>query len=249
MGDAMMLLGRSQCREGGAENNCSGERKCCLAEHFLSPGELRDGRTHSYERLPIVFIPSSRNNETVMQTLKVMERVGLENTGVVNINEQTSNLYVSRETAKGLKLIDRGKLVEKEGAPAYVVLGKVNLNRVVHAPMEEADKNLPTEAATQLRPIVEQVYGRGSTIYAQQVTAIMKHLKIDDDNLHCVKGKKLGRKYIRRAGIKKLAEYINEKPLEALRAFGSKAAIQKYEQSLSKKSGADQGRFRRLAQM
>jgi hypothetical protein len=66
---------------------------------------------------------------------------------------------------------------------------------------------------------------------------------------HCVKEKKLGRKYITRAGIKKLAEYINEKPLEALRAFGSKAAIQKYEQSLSKKSDADQGRFRRLAQM
>lgn len=44
-----------------------------------------------------------------MQTLKVMERVGLENTGVVNINERTSNLYVSRETAKGLTLIDQGK--------------------------------------------------------------------------------------------------------------------------------------------
>jgi len=30
----MMVLGRSQCREGGAENNGSGERKYCLAEHF-----------------------------------------------------------------------------------------------------------------------------------------------------------------------------------------------------------------------
>jgi Putative DNA-binding domain len=154
-----------------------------------------------------------RRIQTVMQTLKVMERVGLENTGIVNINEQTSNLYVSKETAKGLTLIDRGKLVEQEGAPAYVVLGKVNLNRVVHAPLEEADKNVPTEAATQLRPVVEQVYGRGSRISAQQVTALMKHLKIDGDNIHCVKEKKLGRKYITRAGLKKLAAYINEKPL------------------------------------
>jgi hypothetical protein len=31
----MMVLGRSQCREGGAENNCSGKRKCCLVEHFF----------------------------------------------------------------------------------------------------------------------------------------------------------------------------------------------------------------------
>jgi hypothetical protein len=34
----MKVLGRSQCREGGAENNSNGKRKCCLAEHFLSPG-------------------------------------------------------------------------------------------------------------------------------------------------------------------------------------------------------------------
>ena len=30
-----MVLGRSQCREGGAENNGNGKRKCCLAEHFF----------------------------------------------------------------------------------------------------------------------------------------------------------------------------------------------------------------------
>jgi hypothetical protein len=37
MGDAMML-GRSRRREGGAENNCSGQHNFCLAEHFLSLG-------------------------------------------------------------------------------------------------------------------------------------------------------------------------------------------------------------------
>jgi hypothetical protein len=35
MGDAMMMFVRGQCREGGAENNCSGKRSYfCLAEHF-----------------------------------------------------------------------------------------------------------------------------------------------------------------------------------------------------------------------
>lgn len=32
-GDAMML-GRGRCREGGAEDNRSGKRNFCLAEHF-----------------------------------------------------------------------------------------------------------------------------------------------------------------------------------------------------------------------
>jgi hypothetical protein len=125
----------------------------------------------------------------------------------VNIKEQTSNLYISRETAKNLTLIDKGKIVEdEEGTPAYVVLGKVNLNRVVRAPMEDADKNIPTEAALQLRPILEQTYGKGSKISASQVSMLLKHLKIDDDNIHCVKEKKLKRKYITRAGIKAVGD-------------------------------------------
>jgi hypothetical protein len=177
-----------------------------------------------------------RRIQAVMQTLKVIERVGLENTGVVNINEQTSNLYISRETAKGLTFIDKGKFVEKDGAPAYVVLGEVDLNRVVHAPLEEADKNLPTEAAALLRPLVEQVYGKGSTISAQQVSALLKTLKINDDNVHCVYEKKFHRKYVTRAGVKAVGDFIREKPSEAIQAFGSKAAIQKYEQGLAAKT-------------
>jgi hypothetical protein len=194
-------------------------------------------RAIGYTELTALLADRERRRiQAVMQTLKVMERVGLENTGVVNINEQTSNLYVSRETAKGLTLIDQGKFVEKDGAPAYVVLGKVNLNRVVHAPLDEADKNLPTEAANQLRPLVEEVYGLGSTIWAPQVSSILKHLKIDGDNIHCVKEKKFDRKYVTRAGIKAVGNFIREKPLDALRIFGSKAAIQKYEQQLAEKS-------------
>jgi hypothetical protein len=35
VGDAMLVLDRGQCREGGAENNCSGKRSYFyLAEHF-----------------------------------------------------------------------------------------------------------------------------------------------------------------------------------------------------------------------
>lgn len=191
-------------------------------------------RAIGYTELAAMLADRERKRiQAVMQTLKVMERVGLENTGVVNINKQTSNLYVSRETAKGLKLIDKGKFVEKEGSPAYVVLGQVNLNRVVHAPLDEADKNLPTEAAAQLRPLVEEVYGKGSTIWAPQVSILLKKLKINNDNVHCVYEKKFRRKYVTRAGITAVGNFIREKPLEAIRTFGSKAAIQKYEQQMT----------------
>jgi hypothetical protein len=110
-------------------------------------------------------------------------------------------------------------------------LGKVNLNDVVHSRMADADKNLPTEAAHQLRAIVEQTYGQGSRIPAQQVSTLLKHLKINDDNIHCVEEKKLKRKYITRAGIAAVAGYIKQHPVEALRVFGSKAPIERYKAS------------------
>jgi schlafen family protein len=184
------------------------------------------------ELMEILADREKKRIQAVMQTLKVMEQVGLENTGIVNIHEQTSNLYVSRETAKGLTLIDKGKFVEQDGTPAYVVLGQVELNRVVHAPLEDADKNLPTEAALQLKPVVKEVYGKGFTISAQQVSALLKKLTIDDDNIHCVHEKKFRRKYITRAGIKAVGDFIREEPSDAIHTFGSKAAIQEYEQKL-----------------
>jgi Putative DNA-binding domain len=200
------------------------------AIYFRYAGQTR---TIGYTELAAMLAERERRRiQAVMQTLKVMERVGLENTGIVNIKEQTSNLYVSRETAKGLTLIDQGKFVEKNGAPAYVVLGQVNLNRVVHAPLDEADKNLPTEAAAQLKPIVEEIYGKGSTISAQQVSALLKKL-INNDNVHCVQEKKFHRKYVTRAGIKAVGDFIREEPLDAIRTFGSRVAIQRYEQHLA----------------
>jgi hypothetical protein len=108
------------------------------------------------------------------------------------------------------------------------VLGKVNLGNVVHAPIDDADKNLPTEAVNQLSTVIKETYGQSSKISAQQVSALLKHLSIDDDNIHCVKEKKLKRKYVTRAGINAVAEYIKQQPLEAMQVFGSKAAIQRY---------------------
>ena len=44
---------------------------------------------------------------------------------------------MSKETAKGLAFIDKGKLVEEHGAPAYVVMGNIDLHQIAHAPMAE----------------------------------------------------------------------------------------------------------------
>lgn len=163
----------------------------------------------------------------MMETLQVIQKVGLENAGIVDMSIPKSRIFMSKETAKGLSFIDKGQIVQEAGAPAYVVMGNVDLQRVVHAPLEEEDKNLPTEVARTLSAVVRDVYGF-RRIHAFQVTQILRHLKIEGDNHHCIVEKKMGRKYITRAGIAAVESFIRNHPDEAIEAFGSKAVRATY---------------------
>ena len=162
-----------------------------------------------------------------METLQVVQRIGLDRAGVIDVTDPKPSILMSPETAKGLNFIKKAELVEEKGAPAYTVVGQVDLQHVVRAPLDEADKNLPTEVAKILTPVIKEVYGIGQ-ISAQQVTQLMRHMKIDGDNHHCVYEKKMGRKYITRAGIGAVEAYIRQRPGEALEAFGSKASKNDY---------------------
>jgi hypothetical protein len=159
----------------------------------------------------------------MMETLQVIQKVGLENAGIVDMSVPKSRIFMSKETAKGLASIDKGQIVQEGGAPAYVVVGNVDLQQVVHAPLEDEDKNIPTEAAKMLTAVVKEVYGI-SRIHPPQVTLILKHLKLHDDNVHCVVEKKMGRKYITRAGLKAVEDFIRQHPGDAINVFGSRAA-------------------------
>jgi hypothetical protein len=76
-----------------------------------------------------------------------------------------------------------------------------------------------------IKPLLEKIYGFAMPFSPQQVSQILRHLGILDDNTHSIWEKKLRRRYITRAGIKAAEDFIQSAPLEALRAFGSKAVI------------------------
>lgn len=167
------------------------------------------------------------NTRKFMETLRVVQKIGLDNAGVIDVSVPKPSILMSPETAKGLNFIKKAELVEEKGAPAYVVVGQVDLQHVVRAPLEDEDKNLPTEAAKLLSPIIKSVYGI-PRISAQQVTLLLRNMKIDGDNIHCIYEKKMGRKYITRAGLKAVEAYVRKNPDEALQAFGSRAAKSAY---------------------
>jgi len=172
----------------------------------------------------------------MMETLQVVQKIGLANAGVVDLSAPRSSIYMSKETAKSLNFIDRASIVEERGAPAYAIIGNVEVKDVIHAPLDEADKNLPSEAAQKLTSVVKDVYGEHATISPSQVTKLLQHLKIDDDKVHCIVEKKLRRKYVTRMGISAIEKFIRDEPDKAIKVFGSKAAISHFEQSQKKSS-------------
>jgi hypothetical protein len=101
--------------------------------------------------------------------------------------------------------------------------------KIVHAPFEDEDKNLPTEAAALLSPLVKQIYqGDPAKVHPSQVTKLLQHLGIDKDNRHCIFEKKLNRKYITRLGLKAIENFLRSQPQKALEAFGSRESIVRY---------------------
>lgn len=195
--------------------------------YYRSAGSTRP---INYSELSVMLDEREHNRiKSLMENLKVIEKIGVQNAGIVDMKEGASHLYLSKETVRGLSFIDRGRFVEEEGAPAYVVLGNVDLNQVIHKPLEEDDKNLTSEVAKRLKPTLQKVYPINVPISAGQVTQILRHLGLLDNNAHSIWEKKLKRRYVTRAGMKAVEDFISATPLEALRSFGSKAVIAEFE--------------------
>jgi len=136
---------------------------------------------------------------------------------------------VTEETAKSLNFIDEGHFVEKseEGAPAYYVMGKVNLRQVVVGALPDEDKNLPSEVADIIRPYLHEQYGEYVAISGPQVGKILGEFNLIEMP-YFQEDKKISRKYITRQGIEAIKSAMEEYPLRFLQSFSSKPNIARY---------------------
>ena len=195
------------------------------AIYFRYAGQTR---TIGYsELIQLIAEHEERRVKSFMDTISVIQKVGVDRTGILKMSEESSSIFMTPETAKGLSLVDKGRLVQKRGAPAYVVVGNVDVSNV-HAQLPEADKNLPSEAAEILLPFVRKTFGAGTPFSPSQVTATLRHLGLDGDGIHSVQERKFRRKFVTCAGIDAIRNFIAAKPLEAITCFGSKASIARF---------------------
>ena len=184
-----------------------------LREGSIDHRYAGQSRTIGYSELAqLILEREERRVKSFMDTINVIQKVGVDRTGILKMSEELSSIFMTPETAKGLALIDKGRLVQKRGAPAYVVVGNVDVANVVHTQLPEADKILPSEAAKELAPTIRKIFGPGTPFAPSQVTQALRHLGLDDDGIHSVHEKKLRRKFVTRAGIQAVKTFVEDKP-------------------------------------
>jgi hypothetical protein len=230
-------------RDSSVERNVNGRPR---SETLLQQGAIyyrQSGQTRPIFHLELRSMLERRDADRLaafMQNLKIISEVGPDKVGILDMSKgaadgNATRLYLSRETARHLNFIEQGRFVESidEGDPAYMVIGRVQLNQTLAGPPEPQDQNLPTEAADKLRPAVEEVFWVGIPFTGQHLAKLARYVGLRGDEpadpLYCIVDQKVGRVYYTRAGLERLEHALRTSPGDALASFASRLTIEQYE--------------------
>jgi hypothetical protein len=230
-------------RDSSVDRMVNGRLK---SEALLQQGAIyyrQAGQTRPIHHLELRTILLRRDADRLtafMQNLKIISEVGPEKIGVLDMSKgtaegETTRLYLSRETARNLNFIEKGRFVESvdEGDPAYLVVGSVQLNQALAGPLDPEDQNLPNEAADKLKPAVEDVFWDGIPFTGYHLARLAKHVGLRGDGpadpRYCIVDDKVRRVYYTRAGLERLEQELRAHPAASLASFASKATIEQFE--------------------
>lgn len=229
-------------RDSSVERVVNGRAR---SEALLQQGAIyyrQAGQTRPIHHLELHTMLERRDADRLaafMQNLRIISEVGPDKIGILDMSKgaaegDTTRLFLSRETARHLNFIERGRFVESEdeGDPAYMVIGSVQLNQAVAGPLDPEDQNLPNEAADKLRPTVEDVFWAGIPFTGQHLAKLAKHAGLRGDGRgdprYCIVDDKVRRVYYTRAGIERLEQALRASPGDALASFASKPNIEQF---------------------
>lgn len=230
-------------RDSSVERIVNGRPK---SEALLQQGAIyyrQAGQTRPIHHLELRSMLERRDADRLaafMQNLRIISEVGPDKIGILDMSKgaadgDTTRLYLSRETARHLNFIERGRFVESEdeGDPAYMVIGSVQLNQALAGPLDPEDQNLPGEAADKLRLVVEDVFWAGIPFTGQHLAKLAKHVGLRGDGpvdpRYCIVDAKVNRVYYTRAGLERLEAALRAAPADALASFASKPTISQFE--------------------
>jgi hypothetical protein len=185
--------------------------------------------------------------QSILSILNRAQRIGFDKVSVVDLSEHAKpgdnvTLYVPEEAARSLNIIDRARLVEDGGAPAYELKGSVNLT--THSDKDPRKPLLPQPSARALKTDVERAYWKGIAWDATHLKKAAAHLgfwdKKEGDGRNTGTDELTGRPKYFEKGRLAIREFLRNDPEAFMEVVGSKTSRSRYRQQLAetKKSAA-----------
>lgn len=192
----------------------SGQSRPATGEEFSSLLERRDERTR----------------QSILSLLARGNEIGFENVAVADFRKYGSDnenvtLWVPESAAKELNIIDRAKLVEDKGAPAYQIRGSVSLT--LPSDRDPRKPLLPALAARALRDFMKQKFWPEIPWSETHIRKATAHLGFwttaEGDGRHTGQEPLTGRPIYFEEGRAAVQRFANRTPDEFIDVVGSQA--------------------------
>ncbi|MDJ1008807.1 MAG: ATP-binding protein [Paracoccaceae bacterium] len=197
----------------------AGQTKPITGEEFASILEKRDERVRSDI---LNFIMRGKDIGFERAVVADFRRAGPE--------DNRPTLYVPENEAHRLNIVDRAKLIESEGAPAYQISGTVELT--IPSEKDPRKPMLPEKAARVLRPRIREKFGDAFPWTSQHLRKAATQLGFWDDpkgdRVHTGHIEVNGSPVYFEQGRAAIERFANRTTSEFVEAVGSKETIQSW---------------------
>lgn len=180
--------------------------------------------------------------QSLMETMKNIQRVGVERVGIVDVSSMEigaglSRIYLSKEAIDNLNLIDKGKFVETEdeGETSYFVAGTVQLHEATEVPVDDEDRIKPGQTAKMLSEDARKYLFPSFNLSFTHLAKYSRETGIRDDhenydNRYCKWDEQAEQWFYRQAFVELLKKKLREQPRDTLEKLSSTANLDKFDE-------------------
>lgn len=166
------------------------------------------------------------------------EHLSVADFGSVAKPGDSATLYVPEAVAEKLNIIDRAKLVEDDGAPAYEIKGEIRFG--AHSDKDPRKPLLPAPAARSLRSEIEKIFWKDFPWSAVHLRKAAAHLgfwdKDEGDSKHTAIEELTNRRKYLEAGRIAVRDFALSSPDEFVEVVGSAASKAKWRRERAERS-------------
>lgn len=200
----------------------SGQSRPCSAEEYHHLLEQRD---------------STVRNE-ILSLFDRARKIGFEHVAIADFSNYAKpadnvTLYLPEEAARHVNVVDRAKLVEDAGAPAYEIKGNVELTSF--SKKDPRKPLLPEQAARSIKGEIERLFWKNIPWTAQHLRRVSKHLgfwdKPEGDDKHTSLEPLTNSSRYLEKGRLAIVDYARNSPDEFIDTMGSRATRSRWRQN------------------